>query len=241
MFFMKKRILSVVCALTLAFGSAAALPLGHFEQTVLTAAAQELDLSEEAVYKAMIAFMDEYPEGTPWSNDDFYAWKGGTYSGGYGCAGFAFMLSDAAFGDLEARQFSDVDEIRVGDILRINNNTHSVIVLEVSDGYVTVAEGNFNYSVHWGRRFSFDTLRNIMDYGMTRYPEEVSTRKKGDLNNNGKIDASDLLQVKSHIKKVQLLEGDDFKAADVDGNGTINASDLLKMKAHMKGVTPIWE
>jgi Ca2+-binding EF-hand superfamily protein len=80
-----------------------------------------------------------------------------------------------------------------------------------------------------------------MDYGMTRYPEEVSTRKKGDLNDNGKIDASDLLQVKSHIKKVQLLEGDDFKAADVDGNGTINASDLLKMKAHMKGVTPIWE
>lgn len=65
-------------------------------------------------------------------------------------------------------------------------------------------------------------------------------RKKGDLNNNGKIDASDLLQVKSHIKKVKPLEGDDFTCADVDGNGAINAADLLKMKAHMKGVTPLW-
>ena len=67
------------------------------------------------------------------------------------------------------------------------------------------------------------------------------TRKKGDLNNNGKIDASDLLQVKSHIKKVKPLEGDDFTCADVDGNGAINAADLLKMKAHMKGVSSIWE
>ena len=65
--------------------------------------------------------------------------------------------------------------------------------------------------------------------------------KKGDLNGNGKIDASDLLQVKSHIKKVKPLEGDDFTCADVDGNGAINAADLLKMKAHMKGVTPIWQ
>ena len=66
------------------------------------------------------------------------------------------------------------------------------------------------------------------------------TRKKGDLNDNGKIDASDLLQVKSHIKKVKPLEGDDFTCADVDGNGAINAADLLKMKAHMKGVSSIW-
>ncbi len=66
-------------------------------------------------------------------------------------------------------------------------------------------------------------------------------KKKGALNGNGKIDASDLLQVKSHIKKVKPLEGDDFDIADVDGNGAINAADLLKMKAHMKGVTLIWE
>ena len=70
--------------------------------------------------------------------------------------------------------------------------------------------------------------------------DEETKLKKGDLNSNGKIDASDLLQVKSHIKKVKTLTGDEFAAADVDGNGVINAADLLKMKAHMKGVSSIW-
>ena len=71
--------------------------------------------------------------------------------------------------------------------------------------------------------------------------ESIPAHKKGDLNDNGKIDAADLLAVKSHIKKVSTLEGDKFKAADIDDNGVINAADLLKMKAHMKGVTLLWE
>jgi hypothetical protein len=71
--------------------------------------------------------------------------------------------------------------------------------------------------------------------------DEEPELKKGDLNGNDKIDAADLLQVKSHIKKVKTLTGDEFAAADVDGNGVINASDLLKMKAHMKGVTLLWK
>ena len=71
--------------------------------------------------------------------------------------------------------------------------------------------------------------------------QTTDTRKKGDLNNNGKIDASDLLQVKSHIKKVKLLTGNDLTCADVDGNGAINAADLLRMKSHMKGVTLLWK
>ena len=43
--------------------------------------------------------------------------------------------------------------IQVGDGVRLNNDTHSVVVLDVGiDGHtITVAEGNFNYSVHWGR------------------------------------------------------------------------------------------
>ena len=44
-------------------------------------------LTEDAVYQKMIALKEEYPEGTPWTNDNYYAWNGGIYSGGYGCAG----------------------------------------------------------------------------------------------------------------------------------------------------------
>lgn len=127
-------------------------------------------LSEEQVYKAMIAMKSKYPEGMSWTNDNFYAWKGGIYSGGYGCAGFAFAISDAAFGSLPAQKHTDFSKIRVGDIVRMNYDTHSVIVLEVQSNGVVVAEGNYNSSVHWGRTISFSEIRSSGTYVMTRYP-----------------------------------------------------------------------
>lgn len=127
-------------------------------------------LDEVQVYEAIMALQDEYPEGREWTNDNFYAWKGGIYSGGYGCAGFAMRLSDEAFGSLPARKYTDKDKVRVGDILRINNDTHSVIVLAVNgDGTVTVAEGNYNSSIHWGREIDLSLCQFV--YGLTRYPK----------------------------------------------------------------------
>lgn len=159
---------------------------------VQAASAAEAQLSAERVYNAMIALKGQYPEGTPWTNDNYYGWKGGIYSGGYGCAGFAFMLSDAAFGDLPARKLTSFaySDVRVGDILRMGNDTHSVIVLEVNDSRVIVAEGNFNSSTHWGRPIS---QREVMesDYLMTRYPEtqpEPQPKKDLALANNQDIE-----------------------------------------------------
>lgn len=129
------------------------------------------ELSEKQVYANMIAMKSKYPEGMKWTNDNYYAWKGGIYSGGYGCAGFAFAISDAAFGSRPARQHTDFSNIRVGDIVRMNNNGHSVIVLEIKNDGVIVAEGNYNSSVHWGRAISFSDIRNTGTYVMTRYPQ----------------------------------------------------------------------
>ena len=86
----------------------------------------------------------KYPKGMTWNNDNFYTWNGGIYSWGSGCAGFALLLSDAAFGKLPARRNTDFNNIKVGDILRINNDTHSVVVLEIKNDSVIVAEGNYN-------------------------------------------------------------------------------------------------
>lgn len=128
-------------------------------------------LTEKQVYADMIAMKSKYPEGMKWTNANYYAWKGGIYSGGYGCAGFAFAISDAAFGDLPARKHTDFSNIRVGDIVRMNNDTHSVIVLEVKESGVVVAEGNYNSSVHWGRQISFSAIRSTGTYVLTRYPQ----------------------------------------------------------------------
>lgn len=104
-----------------------------------------------------------------WTNANHYRWKGGTYSGGYGCAGFAFAVSDAAFGDKKAVVHRDYSNIRVGDILRVDNDTHSVIVLEVRDNSVIVAEGNYNSSIHWGREIPKAEIVDASSYIMTRY------------------------------------------------------------------------
>ena len=133
--------------------------------------------TEYEAYTRMMALQDQYPEGMPWSNENKYTWKGGIFNSGYGCAGFAFLLSDAAFGSLPARRYYDVrfDELRIGDILRIKNNTHSVVVLEHYSDYLVVAEGNFgpadNKIIHWGRAFTREEVEETGTYYMTRYPE----------------------------------------------------------------------
>ncbi|MBE5864549.1 MAG: hypothetical protein E7295_17175, partial [Lachnospiraceae bacterium] len=142
-----------------------------------------VDLSPEGIYNAMIAKKSDYPEGMPWTDSNTYNWyafKEYTvyYTGG--CAAFAAILSDAAFGDLAARQLPEkmYDAIRPGDILRINNDSHSVIVLRKFNDYVEVAEGNYNSSIHWGRTISKETLigttatPGTLTYIITRYPTD---------------------------------------------------------------------
>ncbi len=147
-------------------------------ETVTDAPLAQAALDETSVYNAMIALQDEYPDGMEWTNDNFYMWNGGgPYSGGYGCVAFAFILSDAAFGDLPARQVNtlDLSVIRVGDIIRYSG--HSVIVLEVYEDYVVVAEGNINSSVMWGREVTLDEMLGGFEHYLTRYPadEEETT------------------------------------------------------------------
>ena len=133
------------------------------------------NLSEAKVYRKMIALKSKYPEGTPWTNSNSYVWDctvfPDTVYTGFGCVAFAMILSDAAFGDREGRLVETVRlaNVRVGDILRINGDTHSVIVLEVNSDSVVIAEGNYNSSVHWGRTLSKQVVESA-DYLITRYP-----------------------------------------------------------------------
>ncbi len=126
-------------------------------------------LTESSVYNAMIALKSKYPTGTPWDNSNYYAWNGGIYSGGYGCAGFAFMLSDAAFGTRKAKKITTFDNIKVGDIIRMYNDTHYVIVLSISGETYTIAEGNMNSAVYWGRKISLSEIKSTGTYILTRW------------------------------------------------------------------------
>lgn len=130
--------------------------------------------TEEEAYNAIMSLQSSFPEGMKWTNDNYYKWKGGIYTGGYGCAGFAFRCSDEAFGNLPAREVTNITikDVHVGDILRINGNTHSVVVVEVFEDYVKLCEGNFNSSIHWGRTMSSEEVA-ASTYMITRYPEGI--------------------------------------------------------------------
>lgn len=139
-------------------------------------------LTEDDVYDVLISFKSKYPEGTWFTNDHKYSWKGGIYTTGGGCAAFCFELSDAAFGSLPARK-AVLDEynasnMKVGDILRVDDDKHSVIILKIMDDHIVIAEANYNSTVHWGRTITYDALNDgTTSYIMTRYPDSMSTIK----------------------------------------------------------------
>lgn len=201
---MKKRILSVILALCLCVSTQSVAYAGQgellqqedvsAEEAVSELEARDAEIpTPTEVYEAMIALKDqeEYKEGTPWTDDEpysdskgYYRWKGGTLGGAnivaVGCVAFAFILSDAAFGALPARMYAPenfkFEDIKPGDILRMNTDTHTVIVLEVSDAGVVVAEGNIAIGdhkgkIHWGRTISKEEVLKDISHYITRYPE----------------------------------------------------------------------
>ena len=127
-----------------------------------------MNKTDAAIFNKMYAKRSSYYEGRRWTNSNYYGWKGGIFCGGYGCSGFAFMLSDAAFGNAPARKHNNWNNVKTGDIIRINNNSHSVMVMKVVGNNFVVAEGNYNYSIHWGRVISRAEAKRGGTYVMTR-------------------------------------------------------------------------
>lgn len=150
----------------------------------MEASGKKLSAEEQAIlnvykdqqkYATMMSLQAVYPEGMPFTNSISYKWSNKIYIGnvgmiGYGCVAFAMILSDAVFGKNKVKRIDSLSKVRVGDIVRIKNNTHSVIILKISpDGTYTVAEANYGGTVHWGRTFSQGEMQNIFNYAWTRY------------------------------------------------------------------------
>lgn len=131
-------------------------------------------LNETNVRNTILSARSLYFEGMPFDNSKYYfspkLFPGVNYTA-YGCAAFAVELSDKAFDDLPARHHFNFNKIRVGDIVRIDSNKHSAIVIDVNGNEITIAEANFNNSVHWGRKLNINDPTVGWSYVLTRYPE----------------------------------------------------------------------
>lgn len=128
------------------------------------------EINDDNIREIIYGLQGSYPEGMRWTNDNYYS-SDALYRGGYGCEGFGLICSDAVFGDLPlSGEHSDFDEIRVGDLVRINHDTHTVVVLEKHEDSIVVVEGNFNSSIHWGREITYQSLIDGGFSVRTRYP-----------------------------------------------------------------------
>lgn len=123
--------------------------------------------SEKVILKSIKKLEKKYPTGTKWDSSSVYM---GAIYGGSGCHGFAMMLSDAAFGQTKVgRYIYDFNKIRIGDVVRVNNNTHTIICIGVVEDGIIAAEGNASACTRWGSLYSWEELYSGGIYVLTRY------------------------------------------------------------------------
>ncbi len=133
------------------------------------------EITDDNIREILNNLKSDYPEGMSWTNANTYLsttyYNGVSFYGG-GCAGFGLICSDAIWGSYPAHsRYSDFESIRVGDMLRVDNDTHTVMVMEVKSDSIVVCEGNYNDSIHWGREVTRASLLAGNFTGETRYPE----------------------------------------------------------------------
>lgn len=76
--------------------------------------------TEAEAYDAIMALQQDYPQGMSWTNDNtWYDDKGN--SRGKGCVAFAALCQYTAFGDVPGHYVDSLDDVKVGDSIRIGN------------------------------------------------------------------------------------------------------------------------
>lgn len=141
---------------------------GTTQNATCVKASASSKMSSSVVKKRVVALKKTYPEGTRWGDNKYYFWKAVNLKC-YGCIAFAGKVSDKVFGkSRKVTRHKSFSKIKPGDHVRIGN-WHSVIVLQKSGKTLTVVEGNFNRSVHWGRKITKPELKREGFYVETRY------------------------------------------------------------------------
>ena len=110
-------------------------------------------------------YENAYPTGTKWTNNYYYECQNkDIYRGGYGCAGFAYMLSDAIYKNAHTIMTDDVYQIVPYSVVELYGNQHTAFVLSVNKeaGEICVCEANVNGTIVWGSFYSFTDVSAVL-------------------------------------------------------------------------------
>lgn len=126
-------------------------------------------ITQKQARSKLMAMKKIYKEGMSWTNEnEEYFWEA-TNCECYGCIALCGEISDKIFGKYApVTRHQNFNKIKVGDHIRIGNE-HSVTVLQKKGNTLTVVEGNYNDTVHWGRKITQKELQESGFYVDTRY------------------------------------------------------------------------
>lgn len=117
----------------------------------------------------------------------------------------------------------------------INSNRTDKIAKSVYDGkydfnqqYVYVKASQFKHVIKGKKSLNSDIPPSL--------PQVENVKKNGDINNDGKTNLSDMMMIYRHIKKIKIVEGNQFNLADINSDKTVNLSDMMMIYRHIKGI-----
>ena len=263
-FKIKAKISAFLMAATIAVGAAAALPSsatynnsGRTQRDAFTPSSQGYILTDEQ-YK--------FPAGKYWNGGNANSWTNSPcngshsndnwftqhniYSAGYTsylgavnghqCYGFAAKLASDFYGGADAWiRFTNTNnfQFRVGDIVRIGNDMHSVFITQVNGNSLKFADCNWDghCKIRWNVSATYSSSNNKLNFGSSSYKVYWVERPvmAGDVNGDGMVTWMDMSYIYDIASgnynfsgKPQKVKNVIKEAADLDNNGVINYTDF---------------
>lgn len=114
----------------------------------------------------------DYKDGETWRYDDEY--ESDVLGKAEGSKAFAYKISDEIFGDLDYEKVSDVDDLRIGDVIYDTYNDLYGVVVDINwnkDVCTYVAADEDRERIYWDFTCTLDDYDITTIY--TRYPEDA--------------------------------------------------------------------
>lgn len=164
---------------------------------------------------------------------------------GQQCFGFAMKVNYDIYGSTFTgwKQDSDIATLKAGDVVRIYNDSHSIVIQSVDGDAVTFAECNTEgpCQISWNETTTVAALKKNLTY-VAHAPYEApqtpddKERALGDVSGDGSIDIIDAIMINKAVLGKENLTKAQQAAADINGNGTPDSGDSLILLKYITGV-----
>ena len=148
---------------------------------------------------------------------------------------FLGAVQQGIHGQIRSGDFSN---IRIGIVNHERDNSRVVPDADFGDYYRLCLPGNYRLEISDGA--SAIVLENVnVDKGMTSVANAViGDQIPGDIDANGKINATDLVLLKNFILNRLTPNSTEFQSADWNNDGAINNADMELMRAFLMNLGP---